>query len=64
VSVAEDLLRVGRRTRTTERALRSLQAERRQLILSALSQGLSERECAELARCAPSYVHRLSANGS
>lgn len=60
VSVSEDLDRLGRRVQRSELALKGLKAERRGLIVRALAQGLSERDTAALARCAPSYVHRLS----
>ena len=54
-------MRCGRRTQRMERSLIALQAERRRLIIQAVRAGLSEREAAALARCAPSYVHRLVA---
>ena len=61
--MAEELMRVGRRYERLEATLRGVRAERRRLVLEALGAGLSEREAATLARCAPSYVHELSANG-
>lgn len=63
MSVSEDVARIGKRIETLEASLVSARSERRKLIVALAGTGLSERDVAALARCAPSFVHKLWANG-
>jgi hypothetical protein len=55
---------VSRRIGNQELVLAGLRGERKRLILAVLAEGKTEREVAELASCAPSFVHRVAAGAS
>jgi DNA-directed RNA polymerase specialized sigma24 family protein len=60
VSIASDLEQVGAQIERTKASLGSLQERRRSLVLEALAAGMTEREVAKLARCAPSFVNSVA----